>query len=129
MEEYVPIKTPQIIADTKPLTTSPPNTNKATNANKVVIDVIRVLDNVWLIDKFKSSCNFLSDLIRFSLILSKTTTVSFIEYPAMVRIAAIDARLNSIWLKEKNPIVEITSWNSAIKAPKPNCQPENLNQI
>ena len=46
IEEYVPIKTPQIIAETNPLTTSPPKTNNATNANKVVIEVIKVLDKV-----------------------------------------------------------------------------------
>lgn len=46
IEEYVPINTPQIIAETKPLITSPPNIKSATNANNVVIEVINVLDNV-----------------------------------------------------------------------------------
>ena len=46
IEEYVPTKTPQIIALTKPLITSPPKRNKANNAKSVVSDVIIVLDNV-----------------------------------------------------------------------------------
>ena len=54
MDEYVPTKTPHIIALTKPLITSPPNKNNANNARSVVSEVIIVLERVWLIDLFKS---------------------------------------------------------------------------
>ena len=46
MDEYVPIKTPHIIAETKPFTTSPPKINNANKARSVVIEVINVLDKV-----------------------------------------------------------------------------------
>ena len=97
MEEYVPISTPHIIAIIKPLMTCPPRTIKAISAIRVVKDVIIVLERVSLIDLFSSLIKLKSfTLVIFSLILSKTTTVSLIEYPAIVRIAAIEARLNSI---------------------------------
>ncbi len=46
IDEYVPIITPQIIALTNPLTTSPPKINKARSARSVVNEVIIVLDKV-----------------------------------------------------------------------------------
>ena len=97
MEEYVPINTPHIIAIIKPLITFPPRTINAINAIKVVNDVIIVLERVSLMDLLSSLLKSkLFTLVIFSLILSKTTTVSLIEYPAIVKIAAIEARLNSI---------------------------------
>ena len=52
IDEYVPIRTPSIIANEKPFKIAPPNTNIDTKANKVVIDVIIVLDKVSLIEVF-----------------------------------------------------------------------------
>ena len=55
MEEYVPIKTPKIIANENPLKISPPKINIENNANKVVIEVIIVRAKVSLMDKFAIS--------------------------------------------------------------------------
>ena len=67
---------------------------RANNASNVVNEVIRVLESVWFIDRLRRSEKCDSFFARFSLILSKTTTVSLIEYPAIVRIAAIEAKFN-----------------------------------
>ena len=80
IDEYVPIKTPNIIAKENPLKISPPKINIENKANNVVTEVIIVLASVSLIDKFAISLIFnLWYLLRFSLILSYITTVSFIE--------------------------------------------------
>ena len=50
IEEYVPIITPAIRAKEKPNSISPPNKIKDIKTNKVVNEVINVLDKVWLID-------------------------------------------------------------------------------
>ena len=72
--------TPIIIVKAKGLITSPPNKNNEKRANNVVKLVIIVLDNVLFIDKLNKSTNsnFLY-FLKFSLTLSKITTVSFIE--------------------------------------------------
>ena len=51
MEEYVPTITPMIIANEKPLSICPPNKYIENKANRVVIEVIKVLDKVSLVDK------------------------------------------------------------------------------
>ena len=72
--------TPKIIAKENPFRISPPNKNIEIKANNVVIEVIKVLDKVSLIDKFVKSKIFMSEyFLRFSLTLSNITTVSFIE--------------------------------------------------
>ena len=80
IDEYVPIKTPIIIAKVNPLITSPPRKYKENNAKRVVTEVSVVLDNVslmeLLISSNKSICLY---FLRFSLMRSYTTTVSFIE--------------------------------------------------
>ncbi len=68
------------------------------------------------------------DFLKFSLTLSKTTTVSLTEYPAIVNTAATVDKLNSSPVKTKSPIVVITSWNSAKIAERANCH-SNLNHI
>ena len=55
IDEYVPTKTPKIIAKENPLKISPPKVNIENNANKVVTDVIIVRAKVSLIDKFAIS--------------------------------------------------------------------------
>ena len=55
---------------------------KDIKTSKVVRDVIKVLDKVWLIDWFVTdivSTFSAIDNLKFSLILSKTTIVSFNE--------------------------------------------------
>ena len=72
--------TPKIIAKENPLRISPPKKNIENNANKVVTDVIKVLDNVSLMERFVNSKIFISEyFLKFSLTLSKITTVSFME--------------------------------------------------
>ena len=61
------------------------------------------------------------DFLKFSLTLSKTTTVSFTEYPAIVKTAATVERLNSRPVKTNKPIVAKTSWKRAKIADKANC--------
>ena len=50
---------------------------------------------------------------------SYTTIVSFNEYPITANIAERTLKSNSIWKREKNPKVIITSWIKAIIAPTP----------
>src|SRR6056300_250150 len=117
------------MAAAKSRKTGPPKTMIAINASAVVTEVITVLDNVSFNDLLMISfCSQLLYLLKFSRILSNTTTVSFIEYPAIVRIAAIVARLNSNEVSEKNPIVDITSWLNARIAAMEYCH-SNLNHI
>ena len=74
-----------ISAEIKPLRTSPPNKNNANNAKSVVTEVLIVLDKVSFTETFNTSRSWdLLFFLRFSLTLSKTTTVSFNEYPTMV---------------------------------------------
>ena len=79
-------------------------------ANNVVNEVMTVLESVSFIDLLYITL-FENDLylLKFSLTLSNTTTVSFIEYPAVVNNAATIARLNSKFKIEKSPMVENTS--------------------
>jgi hypothetical protein len=110
IEEYVPNITPKIIARENPLRISPPKKNIANNANNVVIEVINVLDNVSLIEMFVNSKILISEYFRkFSLTLSKITTVSFIEYPTIVSTAAIIDKFISKLNNENKPKVIITS--------------------
>ena len=87
-----------LIEGLKPLITSPPKIKIANNTTNVVDDVFKVLPKVLLKDtfitlpKFQVECSF-----RYSLILSNTITVSFIEYPITVKIAAIKCWSISIW--------------------------------
>ena len=79
--------------------------NIENKASKVVIDVIIVLDNVSLIEIFVNSNIFISEyFFKFSLTLSYITTVSFMEYPTIVRTAAIIERFISKDKIENIPI-------------------------
>ena len=83
------------------------NDNKS---SKVVKEVIIVLDKVSLIERLAVSLIFIFVyLLKFSLIRSYITTVSFIEYPTIVKTAAIIERLISNDKIENIPIVIITS--------------------
>ena len=59
------------------------------NPNKVVTEVINVLDNVSLVEILEiSAIEIFEYFLKFSLIRSNITTVSFIEYPTIVNTAA-----------------------------------------
>src|SRR5574344_2157770 len=78
-------------ATAKPRITSPPKMAIASKTTSVVVDVLTVRDRV----EFNASLMFsqisrLGYIVRYSLILSKITTVSFREYPMIVRMAAIN---------------------------------------
>ena len=80
MDEYVPTITPIIIAKEKPFNIVPPNIYIDSSASKVVTEVIKVLDNVWLVEMSEiSAIDIFEYFFKFSLILSNITTVSFIE--------------------------------------------------
>ena len=79
-DEYVPIRTPIINANINPLIDSPPKINIETSTTNVVNDVLRVLLRVL----FNAPSTILGNsqevlMFLYSLILSKTTTVSFKE--------------------------------------------------
>ena len=91
IDEYVPTIIPISKANEKPLREGPPNRNKTKTTTKVVNDVMSVLLIVLFIDSFTTGITSLPALIpKFSLTLSKTTTVSLIEYPIIVNKAAIN---------------------------------------
>lgn len=108
---------PQIV-QLNVLKDAPPNINNANIENNVVIDVNNDLQKTWLI--LKSIISMKSILFfsfaSFSLILSNTTIVSFIEYPNIVKIAAINGVSISKPNKHTIPIVINTSCNNAIIA-------------
>ena len=80
IDEYVPTTTPIIIANENPFNISPPKIYIANSASKVVVDVMSVLDNVWLVERFEISViEILEYFFKVSLIRSKITTVSFME--------------------------------------------------
>ena len=90
MDEYVPKPIPINIANINPLRLSPPKMKMAKITRIVVNEVLNVLPNVLEIESSNNPANvndFFS--LKYSLILSKMITVSLIEYPNTVRIAAI----------------------------------------
>lgn len=80
-EEYVPTTTPISKANIKPLITSPPKENIINKTKNVVKEVLTVLLKVLFRAELTNSLSYLEDveLLKYSLILSKTTTVSFRE--------------------------------------------------
>ena len=106
----MPKTTPSIIASENPFNISPPKINIDKSANNVVTEVIIVRDKVSFIEIFVSSNILTSAYLRkFSLTLSNITTVSFIEYPTIVKTAATIERLISNENTENTPNVIITS--------------------
>lgn len=92
IDEYVPMITPKPIANVKPLKPWPPKIYIINTTINVVKDVRIVLEIVWLMLSV-TIFGFSWALLRFSLIRSKTTIVSFSEYPISVKKAAMIARL------------------------------------
>ena len=129
IELYVPMTTPIIRAKINPLILSPPKLKMVNRTTNVESEVLMVRESVL----FKASLiNVLSSrfpLYRptYSRIRSKTTTVSLIEYPMTVRIAAMKAWSISI-VNGRIPqnILKIdstinTSCVVAMSAPSPYC--------
>ena len=123
----MPIITPKIIAKENPFKISPPRKKIENNASKVVADVKIVLDRVSFIDWFVRSniCRSIY-FLRLSRTLSKITTVSFIEYPTIVKTAATMDKLISKEKNENTPKVIIISWNKANIAPILNCHSKRI---
>ena len=89
--EYVPTHTPNRRANTNPRIDAPPKMKIATNVTIVDNDVLNVRRNV----EFKAASVVLVKSRfgyrpMYSRILSNTTTVSLIEYPTIVKIAAMN---------------------------------------
>ena len=65
IDEYVPTRTPTIIAVAKNFTAIPPANNSENKTNRVVREVMIVRDKVWLTEIFNISINsfFLINLI------------------------------------------------------------------
>ncbi|MCY1509997.1 hypothetical protein D9M68_443560 [compost metagenome] len=97
-DEYVPTMIPTSIANINPRIDSPPKINMINNTMIIVNEVFNVLDIVVLTDLFTISLKLPFVLpARYSRILSNTITVSFIEYPITVRIAAMKCWSISMW--------------------------------
>ena len=72
--------TPIIIAKEKPFNIAPPKIYIENKANKVVTEVIKVLDKVSLVEILEmSDMEIFEYFFKFSLIRSNITTVSFME--------------------------------------------------
>ena len=88
--------TPRIMASAKSWITSPPKKNRAIDVMNTVEDVTIVLERTSFMLRFMTlSTGSFTIMRRFSLILSKTTTVSVREYPAMVSSAVTRIRFIS----------------------------------
>ena len=72
--------------------------------------MIKVLDKVSLMEILVSSNILISEyFFKFSRTLSNITTVSFMEYPTIVKTAAIIDKLISKFKRENKPNVTRTS--------------------
>ena len=99
MEEKVPAIIPTISGNVNSRNELTPIANNTTIENRVVTDVLieRVIDCHTLSLTTSAKSSFLDACLVFSLILSKITMVSLIEYPIIVNIAAIKEVLTGIW--------------------------------
>ena len=93
IDEYVPMIIPIRRANVNPRITSPPKMNMASNTKNIVSEVLIVRLSVALrasLITFSWSCAWWC-MPTNSRILSNTTTVSVIEYPITVKMAAMNA--------------------------------------
>ena len=101
--------------------TAPPMTTSESSAISVVPLVRTVRGSVSFRLRFSvTSYASFRFFLRFSRTRSKTTIVSFSEYPMIVRIAATVARLISMSNSEMNPKVMSMSCTVAMTAATPN---------
>ena len=83
MEEYVPTITPIIIAKENPFNIAPPKMYIENKASNVVTEVIKVLDNVWLVERSEISAIVIFEyFFKFSLIRSNITTCLLYTSPS-----------------------------------------------
>ena len=97
MEEYVPKAIPKSKANINPRRFSPPKMKMAKITKMVVNEVLKVLPKVLEMESSNNPANvkdFFS--LKYSRILSNTITVSLMEYPRTVNIAAIKSWLISM---------------------------------
>ena len=107
-DEYVPTPMPKSIAKANPRSISPPKIQMISNTNMVESEVFMVRPKVLLIAEFYSSFSGrLGYRVTHSRIRSKMITVSLMEYPITVRIAAINCWSISI---EKGAIFHISEY-------------------
>ncbi len=129
-DEYVPTTIPTINANAKSRRVSPPARKRTMTTDNVVSEVIRVRPSTSLIEvlivAMKSPLR--RNVLRFSLILSNTTTESDKEYPARVRSATTTSSVIALWRIQNIHSTASTSWNVAIVAATPNLR-SNLIQI
>ena len=97
IEEYVPITIPNVRTNAKSYNSTAPPMMRAIIEISVVNEVLIVRPNVWLIDiLIKVGVETFTLEFEFSLILSKITIVSLIEYPKSVKSAAMIGTLGLI---------------------------------
>ena len=98
MEEQAPASTPIISGSVNSRIAGPVMMNSGTMTISVVKEVINDLPKVWeILLSINSSVPPRLEYFRFSRIRSKTTMVSFIEYPTTVRIPAMNGLLTCTW--------------------------------
>ncbi len=134
--ENVPEITPNNRANINPFKFSPPKINIANTTKRTVNEVFIVLPSVPDIESLNNCASVLSlPSFRFSLIRSKIITVSFIEYPRTVSIAAMKSWLISIlngitlWNNENAPNMIVASNAKPIIATSENCHLLNRSNI
>ncbi len=108
---------------------------RVTVTSRNVTEVLIVRARVWLIDRSIISGVMTRFLPRFSRMRSKTTTVSFTEYPTSVRNAATIGRLifastiPSMFATATMPSVIATSWKRQMTAARPMARLEKRNAM
>ena len=118
-EEYIPNDIPISRTIEKSLRVIPPNKRRQTRTKSTVNPVLIERAIVWrtlmlVVDSMLTVT--LDGLRMFSLILSKITIVSFIEYPNIVSTAATKAVSTLNQNKADSPTVIMTSCQRAIMA-------------
>src|SRR5437867_2149953 len=121
MEEYVPDATPTNSAKAKSFNVCTPTNNNAPIGNNTTREVLTDRIRVWFRDMFTtaeyvSRATDASDSV-FSFTLSKMTTVSYSEYPRMVRMAITVSGVTSRPTSAYTPAVMMRSWARATSAP------------
>src|SRR5439155_6099812 len=121
IEEYVPDATPTNSANAKSFNVCPPNNNNDPIDSNTTRELLTDRIRVWFKDmvttpEYVSRATDASDSV-FSFTLSKMTTVSYSEYPRMVRMAMTVSGVTSRPTSAYTPAVMMRSWASATSAP------------
>ena len=117
IEDDVPTTMPNSMTVANPPSVPPPKIASGNAARNTVDEVPSVRFSVSLIDRSISSrSGMVRYLRRFSRTRSYTTTLSLVEYPSTVRIAATITRSNSNRLSARKPTVLVMSSTSVATA-------------